>query len=343
MTTYIGIDLHKKTQTWVGLSGDSREKLFTEEYPVTPEGVRTGCTFARSLGTPLKVAIEPVCGWRWVVPMLKSFDMEVQISNPRKVKAIADSLQKNDVNDAHTLALLCRTDMMHTSRQLPQEMETVRSLVRERFFLVSTMSGMKCRLEGVITRDGRHRITGALYTKKGRDAIAASTESEWIRSLAVIDDMQKHIDILDEKIATYATNSVPKRLVSIPGIGPVTAVSLWAEIGDYTHFDAPEKLCAFAGLVPTERSSGGTQKLGRITKAGSPLLRYMLVEAAMRIRNNEKSASLYDFYARMKLKKKPMVARVALARKILTISWYLVTRGENYNPIQPKKQNISTI
>jgi transposase len=337
-TTYLGIDLHKRTQTWVGISGDGREKLFTREYPVTPEGVEAGCAFMCALGGKVTVAIEPVCGWRWVVSMLKSAHMDVQISNPRKVKAIADSLQKNDANDAHTLALLCRTNMMQQSRQFPAAMEIVRSLVRERFFLVSTMSGMKCRLEGIITRDGRHRIDGALYTKKGRTAIAASSESEWIRSLAVIDDMQKHIDILDEKIATYAKESVPKRLMSIPGVGPVTAVSLWAEIGDYKNFDAPEKLCAFAGLVPTERSSGGVQKLGRITKAGSPLLRYMLVEAAMRIRNNEKSASLYEFYARMKLKKKPLVARVALARKILTVSWYLVTRNENYNPVQPKKE-----
>jgi transposase len=340
MTTYIGIDLHKKTQTWVGIGGEGREKLFTKVYPATPEGVRDGCLFARTLGTPLSVAIEPVCGWKWVVPMLQSRAMDVQISNPRKVKMIADSLQKNDANDAHSLALLRRTDMLAQSRSIEPSMDTIRSLVRERFFLVSIVASMKCRLESVITRDGRHRIAGALDTKKGRAAIAASGEAEWIRSCAGIDDMQKHIALLDAKIVTYAKEPVPKRLMTIPGIGPVTAVSLWAEIGDYSHFDAPEKLCSFAGLVPTERSSGGVQKLGRITKAGSPLLRYMLVEAAMRVRDNEKSASLYEFYARMKLKKKPMVARVALARKILTVSWYLVTRGENYNPVQPKPNTV---
>lgn len=118
--------------------------------------------------------------------------------------------------------------------------------------------------------------------------------------------------------------------MTLPGVGIVTAVSMWAEVGDYARFSTPEKLCAFAGLVPTERSSGGVQKLGRITKAGSPILRYLLVEAAMRIRDAEKSNVLYQFYKTIKTTRGAMRARVALARKILTISWYMVKKNEPY-------------
>jgi transposase len=331
MNTYIGIDLHKRTQTWVALSEDGQSKLFTREFPVTPEGVHAGIRLARSIGSDaLVAAIEPVCGWMWVVPLLREAGIDVHISNPRKVKAIADSLQKTDENDAHILARLCRTGLMYESHEVTPEMQKLRSLVRERSFFIRTRAGMKCRLEGVVTRSGRHMIPGSLSTKKGTEAIIASGEREWKRSLAAITDMGAHIEELDVEVARHAKASIPTLLMSIPGVGPVTAVSIWAEVGDFAHFPSSEKLCAFAGLVPTERSSGGVQRLGHITRAGSTILRYILVEAAMRVRDSEKSTVLYSFYRTVKEKRGAMRARVALARKLLSVSWYMVKKGERY-------------
>jgi len=335
-TNHIGIDLHKRTQTWVALSEDGQSKLFTRTFPVTPEGVRAGIHLAKSIGSEkLVVAVEPVCGWVWVVALLREAGLEVHISNPRKVKAIADSLQKTDENDAHVLARLCRTGLMYESVEVPPEMQKLRSLVRERSFFIRTRAGMKCRLEGVVTRSGRHVIKGSLSTKQGTEAIIASDEQEWKRSLESIADMSIYIKELDTEVARHAKAPIPTLLMSIPGVGPVTAVSIWAEVGDFSRFSSPEKLCAFAGIVPTERSSGGVQRLGHITRAGSTILRYILVEAAMRVRNTEKSTVLYEFYKTVKEKRGAMRARVALARKILSISWYMVKKGEQYQPRFP--------
>lgn len=331
MKTYIGIDLHKHTQTWVALSEDGQSKLFTRTFAVTPEGVTAGIKFTQSIiSEKLVVAIEPVCGWTWVVAMLRQEGIEVHISNPRKVKAIADSLQKTDENDAHTLARLCRTGLMYESHEVSPKMQKLRSLVRERSFLVRTRASIKCRLESVVTRSGRHLIKGSLQTKKGTETIIANGEEEWKRAIDTIADMSKYIVALDNEVALYAKEKVPTLLQSMPGIGPVTAVSIWAEVGDFSGFSSAGKLCAFAGLVPTERSSAGVQKLGHITKAGSTLLRYVLVESAMRVRDSEKSAVLYSFYYSIREKRGAMRARVALARKILSISWYLVKKDEPY-------------
>lgn len=331
MKTYIGIDLHKRTQTWVALAEDGERILFTRELPVTPEGVTEGIRLAQSIDSDkLIAAIEPTCGWMWVVPMLRKTGIEVHISNPRKVKAIADSLQKTDKNDAHMLARLCRTGLMYESTEVTPDVQKLRALIRERSFLVRTRASMKCRLESVVTRSGRHKIKGSLTTKKGAIAIIASGEEEWKRAADAIADMSVYITQLDREIAHYAKERVPTLLMSIPGVGPVTAVSIWAEVGDFTKFPSPEKLCAFAGLVPTERSSGGVQKLGHITRAGSTILRYVLVESAMRIRNCDKTIVLYDFYRTIRERRGAMRARVALARKILTVSWYMVKKNEVY-------------
>lgn len=344
ITTYIGIDLHKRTQTWVALAENGKDTLFTKEFPVTPDGVQAGIKLSQKCGEKIVAAIEPTCGWMWVVPLLRSCGIEVHISNPRKVKAIADSLQKNDENDATTLAQLVRTGIMHESSEATPEMQKLRALIRERVFLVRVRASMKTRLEGVVTRNGRHRIDGSLSTKKGRDALIESGEQEWKRSLGSIADMGTYIAQLDAEIARYAQEKIPTLLMTVPGVGAVTAVSIWAEVGDYVRFPSPEKLCAFAGLVPTERSSGGVQRLGHITRAGSPILRYVLVEAAMRVRDADTSSVLYEFYKTVKTTRGAMRARVALARKILAISWYMVKKNEKYQqrfPVNKKVESLS--
>lgn len=330
-TVYIGIDLHKRTQTWVALADNGKDVLFTKEFEVTPETVAKGISYAQALqAAKIVVAIEPTCGWLWVVPLLRASGIEVHISNPRKVRAISDSLQKTDKNDALMLARLVRTGLMHESSEITPAMQAVRALVRERVFLVRLRASMKCRLESVVTRNGRHLIVGTLSSKTGQTALLEHGNAEWRRSLAVTADLSIYITQLDKELARQAKQPIPKLLQTLPGVGVVTAVSMWAEIGDYAQFPSSEKLCAFAGLVPTERSSGGVQRLGHITKTGSNILRYMLVEAALRVRNTDKSSTLYQFYATIKTTRGAMRARVALARKILSISWYMVKQNEGY-------------
>lgn len=328
---YIGIDLHKVKQTWVGIPEQGEGKLFSKEFPVTPDGVKEAISFAKKYGGTLVAVLEPCCGWKWVKKQLEESGLEVHMTNPRKVRAIADSLQKTDENDAHTLALLLRTGLIHESRDIPEDIQKLRSLVRERSFFVRLRTTVKCRLEGIVTREGRHLVEGSLSSKKGTTIILASEYSEWKDHVLSIKEIDTHVQEL-EKEMTKKAKAIPTCILlqTVPGIGVISALTIYTEVGDFSTFKRPEQLAAFSGLVPTERSSGGVQKLGHITHAGSRHLRYILVEAAMHIHNTEGSEVLYAFYKKIKDRSGAMRARTALARKILTICWYMVTRDEPY-------------
>lgn len=331
MKIYVGIDLHKVTSTWVGLKEKGDEVLFTKEFLVTPIGIATGIKFVKEYGNEIVLVLEPCCGWRWVTKQLKETGIDVHISNPRKTKMISESLQKTDKKDATTLAILLRSGMLYESYEAPPEIHTLRSLLRERSFLVRIRASVKCRLEGVITREGRHLIAGRSSSKKATTSILASSNTEWNMHTTVISELTKNISILEKEIQDNVKDIPTVRLLkTMPGVGSLTALNVYAEVGDFKRFDSPHKLTAYAGLVPSERSSGGTRKLGHISKAGSKQLRYIIVEAAMHVRGKDKGTHLYDFYANLKKTRGALRARVALARKMLTIMWYMVKDNKPY-------------
>lgn len=331
MTYYLGVDLHKKTQVWALLNEEDDTPVFSREYLVSPSEVARACKDVSTFGN-IVAAIEPVCGWQWQVAQMREAEMTVHVSNPRKTVLIAKSLQKTDKSDALTLALLVRTGLLYTSIEVSPETKKLRALVRERSFLVQLRASIQCRLEGVVTREGRHLLEGPTSSKKGASIILAGENHEWKRSVHMKGDITKYIDQIELELKQETQTPLMKLLTTIPGVGGITALTWIAEIGDFSLFKTPAKLCAFAGLVPTERSSGGVQKLGHITKAGSTHLRYMAVEAAMHIRNTKDAGTLYEFYEKIKLKKGAMCARVALARKMLSIAWYMVKKNEPYTP-----------
>ena len=118
---YIGIDLHKRLQTWVVLGDKDNTKLLSKTYPVTTEAIAKAVSEVKQLGNECSVLIEPVCGWIWVVKQLRELGMNVSISNPRKIRMIADSLNKTDENDAYILARLLKTGEVALSYECTPE------------------------------------------------------------------------------------------------------------------------------------------------------------------------------------------------------------------------------
>lgn len=325
---YIGIDLHKRSQTWVVLGEKDNTKLLIKNYPVTPEAINEAYYGAKKFGTEMSVFIEPVCGWIWVVKQLRSLGMEVHISNPRKIRMIADSLKKTDEEDAYVLARLLKTGDAYESYECDEETRKHRSLARERCFLVNTRASLKTRLESIVTRDGNHNFSPTL---KNRTKISITNAEVKIHMEAIqaLDIIVKNVEKQIHENTDTQKEEI-NRLLTIPGVGAVSSNVIMAEVGDFSRFDKPEQLASFAGLVPRERSSGGKQRLGSITHAGSPYLRHVLIETAMRIRDTKDTTSLYAFYKRIKQKSGAMKARVALARKLLTIMWFMMKNKCDY-------------
>ena len=141
--------------------------------------------------------IEPVCGWIWVVEQLKTLGVEVHISNPRKIRMIADSLKKTDEEDAYILAKLLKTGNAYESYECDSETRKHRSLSRERCFLVNTRASLKTRLESIVTRDGNHEFSPSL---KNRTKISVSNDEIKIH-LDAIQSMDSIIKNVEKEIA----------------------------------------------------------------------------------------------------------------------------------------------
>ena len=144
-----------------------------------------------------------------------------------------------------------------------------------------------------------------------------------------MDDINAHIRAVEVTIRSLSkTNADVKRLKSIPGLGEFFARLVAAEIDDISRFPTAKKLAAYAGLVPSTYSSGGKTYNGRIIKAGNRWLRWAFVEAVIPATNTD--PVLKFEYQRLKATKGANRAKVAVARKLLTIAYKVMREKRNY-------------
>ena len=155
-------------------------------------------------------------------------------------------------------------------------------------------------------------------------------------TLAAIENINLQIDTVSKELAKYGWDSYDvKILLSMTGIDVFSAMLLATEIVDVKRFCTPWKLVSYAGLAPSTRESSGKTKTGRISKQGSPWLRWILVQCAMTaVRYDQR---LKSFYERLKSRKGSAKAIVATAKEILVIIWYMLTRREIYRHMNKKR------
>jgi transposase len=289
-----------------------------------------------------KLAVEPVCGWRWMTDLCEQTGIDVRIANTIKLRQIADSGQKTDKNDARTLAELLRADYLPEAYKVPDDIYELRMLVRERAYFITAT---KCRIQSICTQRGSHVTAEQPLHKAGKD-ILYTKESGLYEMFKSLEEISAHVTTLEKQIAkTIIGTDTYKILLSIPGIGPITAAAIYAEVGDFKRFKTPANLISYAGIYPKERSSGDMKRYGGISKAGSKVLRYSIIEAAMRVRDTLKTHNLYTHYTSAKERNKTAKqARIVVAHKLLTIAWYLVNRGTTYDDhmVKPAQREITS-
>ena len=271
--------------------------------------------------------------------------VDVRIANTIKLRQIADSGQKTDKNDALTLAELLRADYLPEAYKVPDNIYELRMLIRERAHFISQGTGTKCRIHSVCTGRGNHLTSLQPLHKAGREALHIK-ESPFYEMFESLEEIKKHVTNLEKQILeTVIDTSIYHILLSLPGVGPVTASAIYAEVGDFRRFKTPSALISYAGIYPKERSSGEMKRYGSISKAGSRVLRYSIIEAAMRVRDTEKSHNLHTHYLAAKARNKTAKqARIVVAHKLLTIAWHLVQRGTMYDDhmVKPAQREITS-
>ena len=271
---------------------------------------------------------------------LQALGHTVRLIPPSYVKAYLKR-SKNDANDA---AAICEAVTRPSMRFVPIKTREQQSalmlhrtrqlLVRQRTMLSNALRGHLAEL-GIVSAKGRNGTAELLrIIADDRDSRVSAAVRGILNVLArQYGAIGAEIASIDKSImALHRGCEASRRLAEIPGIGPVGATALVAEIGDWNTFSSGRSLAAWIGLVPKQHSTGGKERLGSITKQGNRYLRWLLVVGAMAvIRYARKHGTARRPWLGRLIERRPTkVAAVALANKMARMAWAIMVRGERY-------------
>jgi transposase len=327
----IGLDVHRDfAQVAIWRDGQVSQ---AGRFATTPEQVRA---FADGLGLDDEGALEAT-GNAWAVAtLLASRAGRVVVSNPAKTRAIAEAKVKTDKVDAAILAGLLAADYLPPVWLADADTAALRRQVLRRAHIVRQRTRLKNQVHAILHRNLIPRCPAAdLFGIKGRAWLAAQQlpPDEQAAAAALLRQLDFHgeeLRLIDRELGRVALGRDDvRRLMTIPGVDATVALSIVAAVGDFTRFRTPQKLVCYFGLNPRVRQSGGQPAShGRITKAGPAHARGMLVEAAWCA--SKAPGPLRAFYQRVRARRGMQVAVVATARKLATLCWHLMIKGEDY-------------
>lgn len=274
---------------------------------------------------PLEVAFEATFGWGWFADFLAELGIPAHMAHPLATKAISSARVKNDAVDAKTLAHLLRTNLLPEGWIAPTPVREARRLVRMRTALVRVRAKLKAQVHALLGEHGIQPDVVDLFSNRGRELLGRLqlppvSQSRLQAGLRLIDEVSLEIVLAEREIQEMIRDDVRvKRLLPIPGVGPIIAATIVSEVGDITRFSSPDKLCACAGLTPSEHSSADNVRRGHISKQGSRWLRWVMVEAAV---HAFRDVELRQLFVRIARRRGAKIARVAVARRLLTLTYY---------------------
>jgi transposase len=268
----------------------------------------------------------------------------VRLLAPAHVKAYVKPGKKNDAADAAAICEAVTRPHMRTVPIKTEAQQAVLMLHRARDLLVRQRTMLICALRahlaefGVVAGQGRGnfaKLVGLIENAEG-DVLQELARSALRLMAAQIDAANAKIDALEKDIvARHRHDEAGRRLATIPGIGPIIASALAASVPDATVFKSGRQFAAWLGLVPKQNSTGGKDRLGRITKAGDRYLRKLLVVGATGlIRYKRKTIPGGIEWVEKLLARKPVrLVTVALANKMARIAWAILSRKEIYRHV----------
>jgi transposase len=279
------------------------------------------------------VGIEATGSMGWFLRLMEDLGVTCQVGDPAKVRKAETRRQKHDRRDAVLLLDLLAEDRFPAIWMPPTELCDLRALLRHRDQWVRMRTRVKNALQGLALAHGIRRGAG-LWTRDGQATLAAlplAPHAGHRRSelQALHDHLTTQIDELDQQVSAQARERPQAcRLMTHPGVGPVTALATEVFLGDPSRFADAKALASYVGMIPSEYSSGGRQRLGRLSKQGNPMLRCLWCEAA--IHAVRRDAALGRFYRRKLQQKGLGKARVAVARKLGIRLWILLRDQIDY-------------
>jgi len=310
----VGMDLHRRRSVLVRMTEDGR-RLGTARITNSPQELRR--EIARAGKSP-RVVLEATYGWYWAADTLAAAGAEVHLAHPLGVKAFTYRRVKNDLRDSADLADLLRMGRLPEAWIAPAEVRELRELTRYRQKLVSLRTSCKDQVHGVLAKLGVPVTCSDIFGVAG---------SVWLDGLGLpqpyagkvlslrqlTGELTTEITMLSEVIADLLAGHRGYQVIQqLPGIGPVLAAVITAEIGEVTRFRNAGQLCSWAGLTPRHRESDTKVTRGRVTKQGSRLLRWALIEAVQHVPADTVTAALKQRIIARRGTKAKNIAKVAV-------------------------------
>ena len=333
---YVGIDLHRRRSVIVRVD---REGNHLSTVRVANEDTAAILGAVAEAGADPEVVVEATYGWYWLVDLLRDNGCVVHLASPSGLNW-GNRRVKNDERDALDLVRMLRLGELPEAWIAPPELRQLRELVRYRFKLVQLRSGLKAQVHSVLAKEGILPGLGDMFGPGGQVLLDAMEMAP--NYTTKVTDLRELIRLYDRQVASLE-REIHRQLrhhpgylaiQAIPGVGKTMAAIFVVEIGDVTRFSSPEKLCSWAGLTPKHRESDIKVNRGRITKAGSRLVRWAAVEAVAQRHGGPTLRPAFDRIAERRGRGK---ARLAVARRLLTLVYYGLRDG-TIRSLQPTEE-----
>src|SRR6202034_1632254 len=285
-------------------------------------------------GMCVRVGMEATGYSRWFERLLAELGFELWIGDPAKIKAKRIKKQKTDRNDARLLLRLMGENNFPQIWVPGPENRDLRQLLWHRHRLVQMRTRIMNQLQALAMNEGQRRKK-KLGSEQGRAQLEKLPLAPWASRrrndlLELLDRMNPTIEELTRAVEREARKRPEvERLMTHPGVGPITALAFSLIIGTPKRFGCGKQIGSYVGLIPAEDSSAGHQRLGRITKQGSALLRFLLVEAAQAAARCD--ADWRQRYLHLAQRRQRNIAKVAMARRLGVRLYWMWRNGWEYS------------
>jgi len=331
---YVGLDVHKKTIAYCVKREDgtfvSRGVIAAERKAIE--------VWAHGLGTPWKGAMEATMFSSWIYDFLKPFALELKVAHPEMLRAITVAKKKSDRADAERIADLLRVNLLPECYMAPAEIRELRRILRYRNLVVRMGVKTKNKMSGLLMEVGapynKKRLHGKQYFGQLLDEIEYVPASviDFLKfsrsSLEIFQEVQKRL--LTELKQNPLIRERVERLMTIDGVGEVTALTWVLEIGEPSRFASARQAVSYCGLVSAQKQSAGKEKRSPISKKRNKHLQTVIIEAAkLAPRWNQQLA---DVYAKEIQRGNRNRATLAVARKLVIYMLAVEKRQTNFEP-----------
>ncbi len=340
---YVGVDIHKKYSVLCAV--DERGRKLRE---ARIEG-NSGCGFAQffaSLEGPSKAVVEACWNWGLVHDELEEIEQveEVVLAHPYKTRLIADAQIKTDRLDAYALSTLLRGNLVARAHVPRRETRMRKNLLRQRLYWARLRTMLRNRIHALLDRQRSLELPQCsdIFGVRGlsflRRLELPETDAALLREqLALHDLIAQQMKAQEKRIGLeFGSEAMHRQLLSVPGIGPTLAAVIACEVDSIERFSSAEKLCAYAGVVPTTHSSGGKTRHGQLLPFCNKWLRWALIEASwVAIGCSPYFGALYKQHRARG--KKANSAVLIVARRMCRIIWQLLHEKRDFEkrPLRP--------